>query len=71
MDGTDVINQALASLIDTELVAKQLEQAFKDVSKFIPIMGTCNFVYNSTSFVVFFFRKFWPMHRVSKFQMKK
>ncbi|EFX88030.1 hypothetical protein DAPPUDRAFT_311543 [Daphnia pulex] len=30
MDGTDVINQALASIIDTELVAKQLEQAFKD-----------------------------------------
>jgi hypothetical protein len=55
MDGTDVINQALASLIDTELVAKQFEQAFKDVSKFIPIMGTYNFVYNSTSFVVVFF----------------
>lgn len=55
MDGTDVINQALASLIDTELVAKQFEQAFKDVSKFIPIMGTCNFIYNSTSFVVVFF----------------
>lgn len=34
MDGTDVINQALASVIDTELVAKQLEQAFKDVSMF-------------------------------------
>jgi len=35
MDGTEVINQALASIIDTELVAKQLEQAFKDVSIFI------------------------------------
>ncbi len=31
MDDTEVINQALKSLIDTELVAKQLEQAFKDV----------------------------------------
>ena len=31
MDDTEVINQALNGLIDTELVAKQLEQAFKDV----------------------------------------
>jgi hypothetical protein len=67
MDGTDVINQALASIIDTELVAKQLEQAFKDVSIlkcidiFICLMPT----------PFLFFRKFLPMHRVSKFQMRK
>ena len=32
MDDTEVIKQALAGVIDTELVAKQLEQAFKDVT---------------------------------------
>lgn len=35
MDDTEVITQALASLINTELVAKQLEQAFKDVSMIV------------------------------------
>ncbi|KAI9563195.1 hypothetical protein GHT06_010653 [Daphnia sinensis] len=30
MDDSEVISQALAGLIDTEFVAKQLEQAFKD-----------------------------------------
>lgn len=32
MDDTEIINQALSRIIDTELVAKQLEQAFKDAS---------------------------------------
>lgn len=34
MDDSEVINQALVGLIDTEFVAKQLEQVFKDVSTF-------------------------------------
>ena len=31
MDDTEVIQQALAGVIDTELVAKQWEQAFREV----------------------------------------
>lgn len=34
MEDSEVIIQALAGLVDTEFVAKQLEQAFKDVSTF-------------------------------------
>lgn len=32
MDDTEIVKQALAGVIDTETVAKQLEQAFKDVT---------------------------------------
>lgn len=32
MSDSEIIKQALAGVIDTEQVAKQLEQAFKDVS---------------------------------------
>lgn len=36
MDDTEIVKQALAGVIDTEAVAKQLEQAFKDVTFILP-----------------------------------
>lgn len=72
MDDTEIINQAIVGIIDTELVAKQLEQAFKDVRYIFSRFSYSFFILIlNIIYALFKNRKSLQMHQVSKCQMKK